>query len=79
MAAVTVDSRVDSVFGNYRAIMAQVDIANTGDTYTTGLSTVLFAASNVPASVTAITASGGVLTFTTGGAVNNAQIFVVGN
>jgi len=80
MAAVTVDSRNDAVFGNYRAIMAQIDIAADTDTWVTGLSTVLFvsATSTTNAAIGA-TISGGTVTLQTGGAEANVKILALGN
>jgi len=77
MAAVTVDSRLDPVFGNLRAIVAQVDIATSGDTWVTGLATIYYAGSNDVA-ITLLAVSGGTVTFTTTGAVANAKVFVIG-
>lgn len=74
MAAVTVNTRKQTVEGNIRAIYFNVTLATSGDTLNTGLESVLFAsaqpATNAP---TVIAQSGGgttpvTLTFTTGGA-----------
>lgn len=74
MAAVTVNTRKQTVEGNVRKLYLNVTIATTGDTLNTGLEAVLFAqaqpATNLP---TVIAQSGGgttpiTLTFTIGGA-----------
>ncbi len=78
MAAVTLDSRKDAVFGNYRVAILQIDIANTGDTYDTNFKQILFASTNDPGAVTKVSASTDTLTFTTTGAVTNAQVLVIG-
>jgi len=77
MAAVTVDSRVDAVFGNYRVVVAQVDIAASGDTWDTNVPNVLFVTTNDVA-VTKSAPSGDTITFTTTGAVTNAKVLVIG-
>lgn len=74
MAAVTVNTRKQTVEGNVRKLYLNVTLATSGDTLNTGLESVLVAipqpATNSP---TVIASSGGgttpvTLTFTTGGA-----------
>jgi len=80
MAAVTVDSRHDAVFGNYRAIIAQVDIAADADTWDTDLSTVLFvSATSTTNNAMGATISGGTVTFQTAGAESNVKVLAIGN
>lgn len=80
MAAVTVDSEKNAVFGNYRAIMAQVDIANDADTWDTNLSQIYFVgATSATNAAIGATLSGGTITFQTGGAESNVQVLVLGN
>lgn len=55
-----------------------IDIANNGDTLATGFQTILNAFTNQPGNVTAMSFSGGTITFTTGGAVNNVRLTVFG-
>ena len=83
MAEVAVDRRRTVVFGNRRVLLAQVDIAADGDTFT--LSNMfkrieVAHASSQSAAVAAIgtTLSGGVITFQTGGAEPNALVTVIG-
>jgi hypothetical protein len=81
MAAITFDSRKDSVFGDVRAIIGQVDIATSGDTFATGMNVVLgFWVTPAASSGSQIggTISGGTITFVTGGAELNAQLLIVG-
>ena len=70
MAAVTVTNRREQVWGNSRNIVCTVAIANTGDTWATGLKKVLqvCGAPTTNASYGA-TLSGGTVTFVTGGAL----------
>lgn len=64
MAAVTVNSQVRTVFGNKRAVMASVQVATTGDTWNTGLSSINHAeATPSTAIVSGLTISGGTITF----------------
>ena len=79
MAAVTVDTRTDHVFGDRRIITAQIDIAADGDTWETGWSQVDFvtATSTTNAAIGA-TIAGGIVTFQTGGAELNTKVFAVG-
>jgi hypothetical protein len=79
MAAVTVNTQESSVIGSKRQVTAQVDIANTGDTFDTGLKVVdAFSVVGGSAAVTSATKSGGTLTFATGGAVTDAQVIATG-
>ena len=79
MAAVTVDTQDMSVIGSKRQVTAQVGIANTGDTFATGLKIIdAFSVIGGTAAVTSATKSGGTLTFATGGAVEAAQVIAVG-
>ena len=77
MAAVTVDSRQDAVFGNLRVALAQIDIANSGDTWDTNFKSISFVTTNDVA-VTKSASSGDTITFTTTGAVTNAKVLVIG-
>lgn len=67
--AVTITSRVDSVWGNYRAVMLALNIGADADTYNTGYKNVLNGFVQGP-DETAMgwTASGGTVTFQTGSA-----------
>lgn len=79
MAAVTVNSSSLSVFGDRSVVVADVSIANNGDTWVSGLSTITaVVSSGGSAAVTRVTKSGGTVTFVTGGAVNNAYVMAVG-
>jgi hypothetical protein len=79
MAAVTVDSRRDAVFGNLRVICAQIDIASDADTWVTGLHEILFiAVTSTTNNAIGATVSGGTATLQTGGAESNCKAFVVG-
>ena len=81
MAAVTLAGTIsNTVPGSVnQKHFPDVSIATTGDTLATGLQTILNAYSNKPASITAMSFSGGTITFTTtGGAVNNAKVTVIG-
>lgn len=81
MAAVTVNSREDSVFGNKRAVLANVSAAATGDTWVTGLNIIQGLAA-IPPSSTAVTpsVSGGTVTFaySGGGAMANIVAMAIG-
>ena len=55
-----------------------IDIANSGDTIATGFQTILNAYTNQPGNVTVMAFSGGTITFTTGGAVSNLRLTVIG-
>lgn len=83
MAAVTVNTRKQTVEGNMRKLYLNITIATTGDTLNTGLESVVYAqaqpATNTP---TVIAQTGGgttpvTLTFTTGGAYTG-NIEIVG-
>jgi hypothetical protein len=79
MAAVTVDTRTDHVFGDRRAIVGQIDIANDADTLVTGFSQVDFvAATSETNAAIGATISGGTVTFQTGGAEANVRILIIG-
>lgn len=78
MAAVTVDSAIHNVAGSMREIVAQIDIANSGDTWATGLRTIKMLTHEPDANMTSVAYSGGTITFTTGGAITNMQIKVTG-
>lgn len=77
--AVTVDSSHRTVFGNRRALLAQVDIGADADTYVTGFTSIDFWVARA-ADETAIggTTSGGTITFQTGGAASNVGLLVIG-
>lgn len=81
MAAATVNTRQDMVFGNARVVTAQLDLAATGDTWDTGLKQV-FAFFLTPS--TGVTVSGtksaGVLTiaYSGGGAAADIQAVAIG-
>lgn len=80
MAAVTVANRRESVFGNFRVIMALVSGTGTSDTWVTGLH-VIRGWSLDPGSAnppTAITVSGGTLTITAGGSYTSASAMAYG-
>ncbi len=79
MAAITVNSRRDVVFGNRRAILADIDTAASGDTWVTGLSQIDFVGFTPETAIThGATFSGGTVTFLSA-AVTNASAFVVGH
>ena len=78
MAAVTVNSVRKNVNGSFKEYLYDVTIATTGDTLATPLKKVRSASSS-QVTVTAITPTAGSLAFTTtGGAVTNALINVIG-
>lgn len=56
----------------------QIDIAANGDTLAHGMRAVLNAFTNDPASVTKITIGADDLTFTTGGAVTDVELTIIG-
>lgn len=64
MAAVVVNSQIRTVFGNKRAILASVNVATSGDTWATGLTTISTIMTE-PSSAIAhgATFSGGTVTF----------------
>lgn len=81
MAAVTVDSVVDTYFGNKVVRMAQVDIASNDDTWDTGLSSIdhiSITPNNASLAQVGATKSDGTVTFKTGGAENNVSVMVIG-
>lgn len=79
MAAVTVTSRQDTVQGDLRGVAAVVSVANSGDTYNTGLNVIrVFSTDAGSAALTNTTVSGGTLTFVTGGAVTGIQVLALG-
>lgn len=64
MAAVTVNSSETTVFGNKRAVMASVQVATTGDTWNTGLSSISHAEATPSSAIgSGLTISGGTITF----------------
>ncbi len=64
MAAVTVTNRVDTVFGDRRVIMANIQVATTGDTWVTGLTNIdTVQATPSTAISSGVTFSGGTVTF----------------
>lgn len=77
MAAVTLNSQRTNVDGSYRERTYNIDIATTGDTLTTPFRTIKAASANDGA-ITKVGVSGGVLTFTTTGAVTGALVRVLG-
>lgn len=79
MAEVTVNSRVDAVFGNKRHISANLDVADT-NTFTTGLKQIDSFQATAPDAADGVggAASGGVITFQTSGALAGVQVDVVG-
>ena len=81
MAAVTVANRRETVWGNNRVILADITIANNGDTWTTGLKKVLQVSAepttNASFGLTKGTGTNsGVVTFVTGGALVVSAIAV---
>lgn len=70
MAAATVTNRKEFVFGSLRCIAATVTIANSGDTWVTGLGKVLYTQAEPTTNASmGVTKSGGTLTFVSGGAL----------
>ena len=64
MAAVTVNSQIRTVFGNKRAILASVNVATSGDTWVTGLTTISTCMTEPSSAIThGATVSGGTVTF----------------
>jgi hypothetical protein len=80
MAAVTVNRRREAVIGSQRIIMADVSIANNGDTFNTSLKIIngMSADGGSAAAVTGVSATGGTMTFLTAGAVTHAQVVAIG-
>ncbi len=78
MAAATINTRVDTVMGNKRVILADIDTAASGDTWVTGLSSIDFAGFTPNTAIThGATVSGGTVTFLSA-AVTSALVMVVG-
>jgi hypothetical protein len=70
MAAATIANRREVVYGSHRIVMADVTIANNGDTWVTGLKKVLAMSIDPTTNASAGgTKSGGTITFATGGAL----------
>ena len=79
MAAVTVDSQHRTIFGNRRAILAQIDIAADADTWATGLTSIAyFHAVSSTNNAIGGTVSGGTITFQTAGEELNTLVMVIG-
>lgn len=80
MAEVTFDTGPTvGVEGNLHRVLAQVDIANSGDTFTHGLRSVAFIACPPRTNLTDVADNGsGAIVFTTGGAITNVMIAVYG-
>ena len=76
MAAVTINRRRDVVFGNRRAILADVTVVTTGDTWVTKLKRVETIAVSNPAGITNTSQSAGTVTFT--GTGTNVLVLVLG-
>ena len=66
--AITVSRKRTLVYGNRRVMNYTLTVGITGDTLDTGLRRVEFVTTSNPAGLTAVTASGGTLTFTGTGA-----------
>lgn len=66
--AITVTRKRSHVYGNRRIVNYYLTVGVTGDTLATGLKFVEFVGTSNPAGLTAVTASGGTLTFTGTGA-----------
>jgi hypothetical protein len=80
MAEATINSREDTIMGNKRVLLFDVDIANNGDELTTGLSIIdAFWVQNDEDDFTTATKSGGVLTFVSDGAETGMQVGVFGH
>ncbi len=78
MAAVTVNSKHETVWGDLWVRIYNIDIATTGDTLQTDLNKVLAAHSNTPAEITKIVPTAGSLAFTISGATTGALVTVIG-
>ncbi len=79
MAAATINTRRDSVFGDRRIILANIDTAASGDTWVTGLSQIDFVGFTPETAIThGATVSGGTVTFLSA-AVTGAMVQVVGS
>ncbi len=80
MAEATINTREDTIMGNKRVLLFDVDIAANGDTLTTGLSIIdAFFVQNDADDFTTATKSGGVLTFVSDGAETGMQVGVFGH
>ncbi len=80
MAEATVNTREDTIMGNKRGLLFDVDIAANGDTLTTGLVIIdSFWVQNDADDFTTATKSGGVLTFVADGAEDGMQVGVFGH
>lgn len=78
MAEVTVNTTYQHVFGDRRVVTADISLATTGDTFTTGLTSIeAFSLTGGSAAVTNATKSGGVITITSA-ANNNIQCIAIG-
>lgn len=79
-AEVTVNTREDTVMGNKRVLLFDVDIASNSDFLTTGLSIIdAFWTQNDEDDFVSASKSGGVLTFVTDGAETGVQVGVFGH
>ena len=83
MAAVTENGArtVNAGDGALTEVIQDITIANTGDTWIPGLSTILACGSNTPAEITKMapsTANPSVVTLTTTGAVSHALVWAKG-
>ena len=79
MADATINSRRDSVFGDRRAIFADIDTAASGDTWVTGLKSIDFVGLTPPTAIAhGATVSGGTVTFLSA-ALTSALVMVVGH
>ena len=79
--AVTINSQNRTVFGNKRALLVNLDVGADADTWNTGLTTVDYFGLTVAADGSTVpggTASGGTITFQTGGAMTGLQLLVIG-
>jgi len=80
VAEATINTREDTIMGNKRVLLFDVDIAANGDTLTTGLSIIdAFWVQNDADDFTTATKSGGVLTFVADGAETGMQVGVLGH
>lgn len=79
MAAATINTRVQiNIDGSLRQrVYPSLSIANTGDTLQTNLKTV-FSVESSDGAITKMTSSGGLITFTSGGAVAGFSLNVIG-
>jgi hypothetical protein len=80
MAEVTVNTREDTIMGNKRVLLFDVDIAANADILTTGLTIIdAFWVQNDEDDFTTATKSGGVLTFVSDAAETGVQVGVIGH